>query len=145
MKQLATALPLACVLLLVGCGDNGLSGTWRATLKDPSGNTAFVFTTTLLSSDNVVTVSNLRFTPSTPCFGAGSTETAALHPNSTLNGVITRQFRLTIQSGATGLNGNNALALTGTLNNDNTVPGTWTLAGTGAGCTGFGTFTMVRF
>lgn len=148
MKQLATALLLVCVSLLAACGsnsnNNALNGNWRATLTDASGNPALGFTTTLTSSGNGVTGSNLTFTTSTPCFGAGSTETGGLSLSGNFNGVTTGGFTLTIQSGATGSNGSNTLALNGTLNN-NTVSGTWTLGGTGAGCTGSGTFTMVKF
>src|SRR5437868_10908120 len=117
MKQLATALLLVCVSLLVACGsnsnNNALNGNWRATLTDASGNPALGFTTTLTSSGNGVTGSNLTFTTSTPCFGAGSTETGGLSLNGNFNGVTTGGFTLTIQSGATGSNGGNKLALNG--------------------------------
>lgn len=148
MRYFGIILLLACTAFFAACGSNSssndINGNWRATLTDGNGNPVFGFTTTLTNSSNGLSGSNLTFTTSTPCFGAGTTETGGFGASGDFNGNANGGFTLTLQSGASGSNGSNTLALNGTLNN-NTISGTWTLTGTGAGCTGAGSFNMVKF
>lgn len=150
MKQLGLIALLAVGMLLVGCGSSNnnsdnVNGHWTANLTDQSGNPVFSFTTDLnQNSGSTVTGTNLNFTTATPCFGSDSTETGGFSFSGNFNGQATGAFTLTIQSGTTNSNGNNTLNLQGTLNNNNTVSGTWVLSGNGAGCTGSGNFTMNR-
>ena len=147
MKRFAIALPLVLAAILAACGSssssNSINGNWRATLTDASGNPAFGFTTALTENGNGVSGSNLTFTTATPCFGSDATETGGFSLSGNANGVQSGGFTLSVQSGASS-NGSNTLNLNGTLNN-NAISGTWTLSGTGTGCTGSGNFSMVKF
>jgi hypothetical protein len=96
---------------------------------------------TLTQSGTSVTVTNLTFTASQSCFDSGATATGSFAVTGNMNGVTTGTFEMTIMSGASNSNGANQLLLQGTLTN-NSITGNWTLSGTGAGCTGSGTFTM---
>lgn len=150
MRHIKLAGLLAVALLLGACGNSGsnpnnsINGNWSATLLDVNGKAVFGFTTVLASiGTGELTVTNFKFTTTSPCFGSGSTETGGFSLSGNFNGMTMGAFTLTVQSGATGSNGSNTLTMQGTVNN-NTVSGTWTLTGTGAGCTGSGNFTMNR-
>ena len=148
MRSLGIFCIIAVGLVLAGCGsssnsDNAVNGNWTASLTSADGTPVFGFTTTLNSSGNTVTGSNLSFTTATPCFGSDATETGGFTVSGNTNGVTTGGFTMTLQSGASTTTGSNTLSLNGTLSN-NTISGTWTLAGTGAGCTGAGNFTMTK-
>ncbi len=147
MKQLSIAVLLVVGLTLVACGggssssSNTINGNWTATLTNPDGSPAFGFTTLLnQSSGTAVTVTNLSFTTSTPCFSSGGTETGSFVLSGNFNGSVTGGFQMTVQSGTPS---GNTLTLQGTVNN-NAVTGMWTLTGVTSGCTGSGTFTMTR-
>jgi hypothetical protein len=135
MKRLAILLGLA--VLLAACGDNqsSINGTWTAAL---TGTQQFNFSTTLTSiSNNGLSVTNLSFSTQSPCFPGTSTATGAFVVSGTFNGVSAGGFQLTVTSST----GANQLQMNGTVHN-NTISGTWTLTGTGSGCSGSGTFTM---
>ena len=147
MKQLSIAVLLVVGLTLVACGggssssSNTINGNWTATLTNPDGSPAFGFTTSLnQSSGTAVTVTNLSFTTSTPCFSSGGTETGSFVLSGNFNGSVTGGFQMTVQSGTPS---GNTLTLQGTVNN-NAVTGTWILTGVTAGCTGSGNFTMTK-
>jgi len=151
MRHIKLAGLLAVALVLGACGNSSsnpnssINGNWSATLLDVNGRAVLGFTTALSSiGTGELTVTNFKFTTSSPCFGSGSTETGGFGLSGNFNGMVMGAFTLTVQSGATGSNGSNTLTLQGTVNNNNTVSGTWTLTGTGAGCTGSGNFTMNR-
>jgi hypothetical protein len=150
MRHVKLAALLALALLLAACGNsnaNGNNGTvngnWTATLLNVNGQPVFAFTTAIAESGiNGLIITNFNFTTATPCFGSASTETGGFTLGGNFNGVTTGTFTLTVQSAKAGSNGN-TLVLQGTVSN-NTVSGTWTLSGTGSGCSGSGTFTMLR-
>ncbi|MGH9499073.1 MAG: hypothetical protein ACRD3L_08000 [Terriglobales bacterium] len=144
MKHLCIAITLSMALAWSGCGNNSgsgstINGNWTAIL---TGSQDLNLSVTLTqSSGSAVTVSNLSFTTSQSCFDTGASATGAFSVTGTTNGVTTGSFVMTIVSGASNSNGMNQLMLQGTLTN-NSITGTWNLSGTGAGCTGSGTFTM---
>ena len=145
MKTLGTIIVLGIALVLAGCGttsnSNIINGNWTAALLNSSsgGSPIFNFTTTLTqSSGSSVSVTNLNFTTSSPCFASGSTATGGFTLSGNLNGVTSGGFQMNIQS--TG-SSNNLLTLIGTVSN-NTISGNWTLSGTTSGCSGSGQFTM---
>ena len=145
MKTLGTIFVMGIALVLAGCGttsnSNVINGNWTAALLNSSsgGSPIFNFTTTLTqSSGSSVSVTNLNFTTSSPCFASGSTATGGFTLSGNLNGVTSGGFQMNIQS--TG-SSNNLLTLIGTVSN-NTISGNWTLSGTTSGCSGSGQFTM---
>jgi len=137
----------ATMIMLVACGsnsNNAFNGNWSATLVNPDSTTAFTFTTSLSEgSQGNVTVTNLSFGTSSSCFALGTTASGTFAGTGTTNGAATGSIQLTIQSSTSNSNGANALTLQGALNN-NTITGSWQLTGTGAGCTGSGSFTMTK-
>ncbi len=143
MKQFAVAVLLAVGLALVGCGSNSsnpanVNGTWNATLLSNNTSTDFNFGTSLtVNGDSSVSVTNFKFTTSSPCFASGETETGSFTLSGNFNGNVNGKFGMNVNSGTPS---GNALALVGTVNG-NTITGTWTLTGS-SGCTGSGTFTM---
>jgi hypothetical protein len=145
MRRLAVAVLLVMGLALAGCGSNSkssgnINGNWTATLTDTGGLQVFSFTTALVqNSDGTVSTTQFTFTSSSPCFVSGETESGTFVLSGDLNGNVTGQFGLLVQSGTPSGNG---LTLTGTVNG-NTITGTWTLAG-GTGCTGSGNFSMTK-
>jgi hypothetical protein len=145
MKQILTTFLLGTALLLAGCGSsssNNINGNWTAALMSSSQSSSplFNFTVSLAATGGSnVSVTNLKFTTANPCFAAGATATGGFIVSGNLNGVTSGGFQMNIQSTPGG--GNNSLNLQGTVNN-NTITGTWTLAGTTSGCTGTGSFTM---
>jgi hypothetical protein len=145
MKTLGTIVVLGIALVLAGCGSNSnsniINGNWTAALLNSSsgGSPIFNFTTTLTqSSGSSVSVTNLNFTTSSPCFASGSTATGGFTLSGNLNGVTSGGFQMNIQS--TG-SSNNLLTLQGTVSN-NTISGNWSISGTTSGCSGSGQFTM---
>jgi hypothetical protein len=144
MKHLGIAIILAAALTLSGCGDNSnsnnnfINGNWTATL---TGSEDFNMTLTLTLSGSAVSVTNLSFTTSQSCFDTGATASGIFTATGTVNGITSGSFQMTILSAASNSNGTNNLSLQGTLTN-NSITGTWNLAGNGVGCTGSGTFTM---
>ena len=145
MKTLGTILVLGIALVLAGCGSTSnsgnVNGNWTAALMNSSsgGPPVFNFTATFTqSSGSGVTITNLNFSSSTPCFAAGSTATGGFTLSGNQNGVTSGGFQMNIQStGSTS----NLLTLQGTVSN-NTISGTWALSGTTSGCSGSGAFTM---
>lgn len=145
MKMLGTILVLGIAIMLAGCGStsNGgnINGNWTAALMNSSsgGSPVFNFTATFTqSSGSDVSITNLNFTTSSPCFVSGTTATGGFTLSGNLNGVTSGGFLMNIQS--TG-SSNNLLTLQGTVSN-NTISGTWSLSGTTSGCSGSGQFTM---
>ncbi|MBV9623892.1 MAG: hypothetical protein JOZ14_07940 [Acidobacteria bacterium] len=144
MKQVLAISLLGIAFLLAGCGatsSNTINGNWTAALMSSNqmSSPVFNFTVTLATTGGPnVSVSNLKFTSANSCFAGGATATGGFILSGNLNGVTSGGFQMNIQS-ASG--GNNSLDLQGTVNN-NTITGTWTLAGTTSGCTGSGSFTM---
>jgi len=145
MKTLGTIFVLGIALVLAGCGSNSnndvINGNWTAALLNSSsgGSAIFNFTATFTqSSGSDVTITNLNFTTSSPCFASGSTATGGFTLSGNLNGVTSGGFQMNIQS--TG-SSTNLLTLQGTVSN-NTISGTWSLSGTTSGCSGSGQFTM---
>jgi hypothetical protein len=144
MKRLGIVIMLFMVMAWSGCGGSSsgsINGNWTATLTSADGTQALAFTATLAQNGSALTVTNLSFTTSSSCFALGTTATGAFTATGTSGGVATGTFQLTITSGSGNTNGSNTLTLEGTLNN-NSITGNWTLTGTGAGCSGSGTFTM---
>ncbi len=146
MKHLATVVLLIVGLTLVGCGANNSSnpanvnGTWNATLLDTNNTTVFTFGTSLMvNGDGSLTISNFSFTTNSPCFTSNETESGSFTLNGNFNGNVTGKFGFNVQSGSPA---GNTLVLSGSANG-NTISGTWTLTGS-TGCTGSGSFTMVR-
>ncbi|PYV47525.1 MAG: hypothetical protein DMG92_16165 [Acidobacteria bacterium] len=144
MKTLGTILVLGIALTLAGCGTNSnngeINGNWTAALMNSnSGPPVFDFTATFTqSSGSGVTITNLNFTTSSPCFASGSTATGGFVLSGNQNGVTSGGFQMNIQStGST----NNLLTLQGTVSN-NTISGNWSLSGATSGCSGSGQFTM---
>jgi hypothetical protein len=145
MKTLGTIFVLGLALVLSACGtnsDNGsINGNWTAALMNSNsgGPPVFDFTATFTeSSGSGVTITNLNFTTSTPCFASGSTATGGFTLSGNQNGVTSGGFQMNIQS--TG-SASNLLTLQGTVSN-NKISGTWSLSGTTSGCSGSGAFTM---
>jgi hypothetical protein len=146
MKYFALAALLAIGLALAGCGANNssnpanINGTWNATLLDTNNTTVFSFGTSLVvNGDGSLTISNFQFNSNSSCFVSGETESGSFTLMGNTNGQVNGRFGLAVQSGSPG---GNSLTLSGTANG-NTVSGTWTLTG-GSGCTGSGSFTMVK-
>ncbi len=142
MKHFRIAIMLLLALALSACGggsnNSTINGNWTATL---TGSQNLSFTAMLTSTGGTVSVTNLSFTTSQSCFDTGAVATGAFTLTGTMNGVTSGAFSMTIQSGTSNTNGTNQLTLQGTLTN-NSITGNWNLSGTGAGCTGSGTFTM---
>jgi hypothetical protein len=151
MRQLASVCAMALTLLLVACGGStnnfsNINGNWTASLANSNGTAAFGFTTTLSQNSNgTVSVSNVNFKTSSPCFTNGETASGALALSGTTNGVVSGGFQLIITSTPSAPMGPaNALTLNGTVMNANTISGTWSLTGLQSGCTGSGNFTMTK-
>lgn len=146
MKTLGTIILLGIMMTLAGCGtnsDGNINGNWSAALLNSGsgGSPVFNFTATFAqSSGSGVTVTNLNFSSSSPCFPAGSTATGGFTLSGNQNGVTSGGFQMNIQSSG---GGSNSLTLQGTVSN-NTISGTWALSGSTSGCSGSGTFTMSK-
>jgi hypothetical protein len=144
MKQIWTILVLGIALVLAGCGTNSsgdsINGNWTAALMSSNNSSSPVFNFSLTlaqSSGSNLSITNLNFTSSSPCFAEGATATGGFSLSGNFSGQTSGALQMNIQSNT----GNNTLVLQGTVNN-NTVSGNWTLTGTTSGCTGQGTFTM---
>ena len=146
MHKIATTALLALTLVLGACGtgssNNGnINGNWTAQLTDTHNNPAFALTTTFTQmSGSAVSVTNLTFTTSTPCFVSGETETASFVLSGNFSGSVSGAFQLTIKSGSPS---GDTLTLQGTTQN-NTITGAWTLVGISSGCSGSGNFVVTR-
>jgi hypothetical protein len=144
MHKLAALLALTLVLGACGTGSstNGnINGNWTAQLTDTHSNPVFALTTTFTQmSGSAVSVTNLTFTTSTPCFVSGESGTGSFILSGNFNGNVTGAFQLTITSGNPS---GDTLTLQGTAKN-NVITGTWTLTGLHSGCSGNGNFTLTR-
>ena len=143
MKIIGIGFVLGIALLLSSCGNtsNGnINGNWTAALLSSNqGGPTFDFTTNLSeTSGGGLSITNLTFTTSSPCFSARTNATGGFTLSGNQNGVTSGGFEMNIQSTASGTN---VLSLQGTVRN-NTITGQWTLTGTGPGCIGSGQFTM---
>jgi hypothetical protein len=147
VRKIWTFLVLGIALMLAACGgdnnNNGsINGNWTAALMSSNNNSSPVFdfslTLTQLSGGNL-SITNLNFTSSSPCFAGGANATGGFSLSGNFSGSVSGALQMNIQSAT----GDNQLGLQGTVKN-NTVTGTWTLTGTTSGCTGSGTFTMNR-
>ena len=148
MKQTAILVLLPLALMLGACGggnstSGNVSGNWAATLTNPDNTPAFAFTTSFSqnSGGSTVTVTNLSFTSSSPCFSSKTTETGSFTLTGNFNGNVTGAFGMTISTMFPGMQ--NVLNLQGNVNN-NTITGTWNLTGAQSGCTGSGVFTLTK-
>lgn len=142
MKQFAVLVLLCVGMALGGCGSSSnstdINGNWNATLLSNGNTTSFAFGTTLhVNGDGSVSVSNFKFTTTSPCFGSGTTETGGFTLSGNFNGQTSGAFTMSVQSANPS---GNTLTLTGT-DHGNTISGNWTLTGS-SGCAGTGTFTM---
>lgn len=142
MKYWTVAMLLAVAMTLVGCGSTSgnpanINGTWNATLIDTSSQTLFTLGTSLVvNGDGTLSISNFRFTSNEPCFPSASTESGSFTLSGNFNGNVTGSFGFVVNSTS-----GNTLTLNGTATG-NTISGSWSLGGTG--CTGTGTFKMVK-
>jgi hypothetical protein len=145
MKFFRFATMCLLAVALSGCGNgNGtpVNGNWSATLNNVDGSVAMTFTVALSENPTTgaVTVSNLTFNPKNPCFGSGNTGVGSF-TNTTSIGTPTGSLQISIQSGATNTDGSNQLTLSGNLAYSS-ITGTWSLTGSGSGCSGSGNFSM---
>lgn len=145
MGKLAVGMLLVMGLALVGCGmSNGssanINGNWAATLTDANNNPALSFTTSIAQSGSgSLSITNLQFSTSSPCFVSGETASGAFTLSGNFNGNVSGTFGMNVKSGSPG---GNTLTLTGTMAG-NAITGNWTLIGS-SGCTGSGHFAMTR-
>jgi hypothetical protein len=130
---------IALTLNACGSGSKGINGSWFAQLMTANVSTpAFAFSANLAqSSGSAVNVTDLAFSPPTPCFAGSTTKTASFTPTATANGRQTGAFQMTIATSS----GSNVLKLSGTRSSDGNITGTWTATGL-PGCTGTGSFSM---
>jgi len=147
MNKIAIAALLALTLVLGACGsgsstNNGnINGNWTAQLTDTHNDPVFALTTTFTQmSGSAVSVTNLTFTTSTPCFVSGESGTGSFILSGNFNGNVTGAFQLTITSGNPS---GDTLTLQGTAKS-NVITGTWTLTGLHSGCSGKGNFTLTK-
>lgn len=141
------AILLGLALVLIGCGNSNsanssnINGNWIATLTNTDGSPAFAFTTTFTQMTGTsVSVTNLTFTTSSPCFVSGEAGTASFILSGNFSGSVTGAFQLAVKS-SNPLD--DTLTLQGTVKN-NTITGTWTLVGLSSGCSGSGNFVVTR-
>jgi hypothetical protein len=143
MRKLWLLVALGAALVLAACGNNSsngsINGNWTAALmSQANGNPVFDFTLNMSEmSGGGLSITNLNFTTSSPCFAGGATATGGFTLSGNFNGQTSGSLQMNIQSNS----GSNQLTLQGTVNN-NTITGNWSLSGTTSGCTGSGTFTM---
>ena len=142
MKQVCKIIVLGAAIMLAGCGSsshNNINGNWTATLASSNATNILLTLSLSQSSSNSLSVSNIAFSTGSACFSQGASGTGSFTASGNTGGNVSGTLQLTIQaSGST-----DQLSLQGTLNN-NTINGSWTLSGTGAGCTGSGTFVMTK-
>jgi hypothetical protein len=138
MKRLVIALGLGLLMAACATDHTSINGRWIAVLSNTDGSQAFNITTSLVAiTNNGLNVTSLNFNSQSSCFPGTSTATGAFVVSGSFNGMTTGGFQLTVSS----TTGSNQLQLSGAVHN-NTVSGTWTLTGTGSGCTGSGSFVM---
>lgn len=147
MNRGVLAILLGLALVLGGCGNSNstnsgnINGNWSATLTNTDNTPAFAFITSFTQmSGNSVSVTNLTFTTASPCFVSSETETASFILSGNFMGSVTGAFQLTVKSGNPS---GDTLTLQGTMTN-NTISGTWTLAGISSGCSGSGNFVATK-
>ncbi len=147
MKQVAAVVLLGVCAVLAGCGSNSssnpanINGTWAATLMESNNAEFFQFATNLVvQGDGTLAVSSFTITSPSPCISStgGTTETGSFSLSGNFNGNVSGTFGFTVQSNSQATN---TIKLTG-MANGNTISGTW--SATGTGCTGNGTFTMMK-
>jgi hypothetical protein len=149
MKQFGIAALLLVGLNLIGCGSsnsnsnsnsNNVNGTWNATLVGRNKSTMFQFGTSLTAdSDGILTISDFTLTTNSPCFADGETESGSVTLSGDFKASPSGKFDMMIQSKPPS---GDTLMLSGT-DNGNTILGNWALTGR-SGCTGSGTFTMMK-
>jgi len=145
-KLLGIVLLISLGVLLSSCGGGNsnsanINGNWTAALTNNDGSPAFSFTTTFTQTSGMgISVTNFNFTTSSPCFVSGESESGTFALSGNLNGDVAGLFGLTVQSGNPS---GNALIMQGNVSN-NRITGTWSLAGISSGCTGTGTFTLIK-
>lgn len=147
MKQFGIAVLLLIGLSLVGCGSsnsisnsNNVNGTWNATLVGGNKTTMFQFGTSLTAdSDGILTISDFNLTTDSPCFADGETESGSVTLSGDFKASPSGKFSMMIQSKPPS---GDTLMLSGS-DNGNTILGNWALTGS-SGCTGSGTFTMLK-
>src|SRR5215469_5347390 len=105
MKPVWPIVVLGIALILAGCGTNpsnsSLNGNWTAALISSNSNTTphFNFTLTLAeTSGSNLSITNLHFTTSSPCFASDTTATGGFTLSGTLNGVTSGGFQMNIQA-----------------------------------------------
>jgi hypothetical protein len=147
MNREKLAILLGLALVLVGCGNSNsansgnINGNWTATLTNTDSTPAFGFTTTFTQMTGTsVSVTNLSFTTSSPCFVSGETATASFILSGNFSGSVTGAFQLAVKSGNPG---GDTLSLQGNVKN-NTITGAWTLVGLSSGCSGSGNFVVTK-
>jgi hypothetical protein len=143
MKSLGIALIVGLAVALAACGggsnNSTINGTWTAGLTDANQNTVFAFTATFTQgSGTSVNITNLTFSTQNGCFDSIASESGTFALSGNANGNVTGTFGMAIVSGPP----TNTLTLSNGQVANNTITGTWTLTGTGTGCTGSGAFTM---
>jgi hypothetical protein len=143
MKSLAIALVFGLAITLGACGssnsNSNINGNWTAGLTDTSQNTVFAFTATFTQgSGTTLNITNLTFSTQNSCFNSIASETGTFSLSGNTNGDVTGTFGMAIVSGSP----TNTLTLSNGQVANNTIEGTWTLTGSGTGCTDSGTFTM---
>lgn len=143
MKWFSLAALFVLAVALIGCGSNSspsnVNGTWNATLVGGNQNTVFQFGTNLhANGDGSLTISNFSFTTNSPCFSS-ETERGSFSLSGNFSGNVAGKFGMTVQSLSPS---GNTLTLSGSVNG-NTITGPWHLTGS-SGCTGSGTFTMIK-
>ncbi len=145
-RSLGIILLLSLGLVTIGCGSSNnsnsgnINGAWTANLTNTDNSPAFGFTTNFTQeSGGSISVTNFKFTTTSPCFSGDTTETGSFGLSGNFNGNVAGTFGMNIST--TFSSGtNNQLALNGAVGGS-TITGTWTLTGV-AGCTGNGTFTI---
>jgi hypothetical protein len=143
MKKCGIAILLALGLMLTACGGSNdpgtINGNWSASL---TGDQTFSFTLFLTAAgSNGLTVTNFQFVSDSPCFATATTETGSFGIGGNFNGNVTGTFGLTVST--TSPADVNVLTLQGMVNGK-TITGNWILTGATGGCSGKGSFTIVK-
>ncbi|HEV2397195.1 MAG TPA: hypothetical protein VGS27_09670 [Candidatus Sulfotelmatobacter sp.] len=143
MKWFSVAVLFVLGVALIGCGSNSspssVNGAWNATLVGGNQNTVLQFGTNLHSNaDGSLTISSFSFNTNSPCFSS-ETERGSFSLGGNFSGNVTGKFGMTVQSLSPS---GNTLTLSGSVNG-NKIAGKWNLTGS-SGCTGSGTFTMIK-
>ena len=154
MRHLRVSILCALAMTLIACGGGGgatssnVAGNWSANVNDSKGAMFVQFNALLIQGSSYqIGVTNLTFSVSSTCFGAGTTASSTfgviVAPDGTPGAPSPDAFQLTLLSSQSNSNGVNQLVLQGTLS-QNTISGKWTGTGSGDGCAGSGSFKMFR-